>query len=471
MSSLSIDLLVSTVHPFQKTHFARADTIRTQDMNANPVQVSIVGAGPSGCYVADALGRKLPGTRIDIFDRLPTPFGLVRGGVAPDHQGTKNIARQFERTLGKDGVRFLGNIEIGRDLSYDELKAAYDVLVITIGALEDRRLGIPGEDLDGVYGSGRFVAWYNGIPDGRDLEPRLDGTSVAIIGNGNVALDIARLLAKTPNELATSDLCAHARAAFASAAIEDIWLIGRRGPSEASFTTAELAEIGELSRVAMRVDAAQLPAAKAGESGGSQETPAEKNLELLRAYAARGEQADRPLRLHFVFNAAPAAIRGVDRAQELVLRSTCFDHGQTILGDDSFTIPADTVISAIGYRGTPFPGLPFDSARGIIAHAGGRVEPGVYAAGWCKRGPQGVIPTNRADSLAVAEMILNDLNTRDAGGKPGGALTDTLLAGRGAQPVDFAGWQRINAAEIAAGQGRPREKLTTLAALLMAAGA
>ena len=162
-----------------------------------PLHIAIVGAGPSGCYVADALGRKLPGARIDVFDRLPTPFGLVRGGVAPDHQGTKNIARQFERILGKEGVRFLGNIAIGRDLAYAELKEAYDVLVIATGALQDRRLGIPGEDLDAVYGSGRFVAWYNGIPDGRDLDPRLDGKSLAIVGNGNVALDIARLLAKT----------------------------------------------------------------------------------------------------------------------------------------------------------------------------------------------------------------------------------------------------------------------------------
>ena len=214
-------------------------------MSSKPLHIGIVGAGPSGCYLADALGRKLPGAGIDIFDRLPTPFGLVRGGVAPDHQGTKNIARQFERTLGKDGVRFLGNIAVGRDISYEELKAACDVLVIAIGALEDRRLGIPGEQLDAVYGSGQFVAWYNGIPDGRELNPKLDGKSLAIIGNGNVALDIARLLAKTPDELANSDLCAHARAAFEASRIEDIWLIGRRGPLDASFTTAELAEFGE----------------------------------------------------------------------------------------------------------------------------------------------------------------------------------------------------------------------------------
>ena len=438
-------------------------------MNQNPLQIGIVGAGPSGCYVADALGRKLAGARIDMFDRLPTPFGLVRGGIAPDHQGTKNITRQFERTLGKDGVRFLGHVEIGRDLSYDELKAAYDVLVITIGALEDRRLGIPGEELDAVYGSGRFVAWYNGIPDGRDLDPRLDGKSVAIIGNGNVALDIARLLAKTPEELATSDLCAHARAAFESAAIEDVWLIGRRGPLDASFTTVELAELGELSHVATLVDPAQLPAARADETDDEPRTVAEKNLDVLHGYAARGQQSERPLRLHFVFNATPVAIRGEGRARDLVLKRTGVETDWTIPADETFTIPADTVMSAIGYRSTPFPGLPFDPLRGTVAHAQGRVEPGVYAAGWCKRGPQGVIPANRADSLAVADVILADLAATHAIGKPGGEMIDALLAQRGVRPVDFAGWQKINAAEMAAGNGRPREKLTRVDALLAAA--
>lgn len=438
-------------------------------MNQNPLHIGIVGAGPSGCYLADALGRKLPGARIDIFDRLPTPFGLVRGGVAPDHQGTKNIARQFERTLSKEGVRFLGNIAVGQNVSYLELKTAYDVLVIATGAMEDRRLGIPGEDLEGVYGSGRFVSWYNGIPDGRDLNPRLDGKSLAIIGNGNVALDIARLLGKTPVELATSDLCSHARAAFESASVTDIWLIGRRGPLEASFTTAELAEFGELSRVATRVAAEQLPEALPADLDEEQRKLAEKNLAVLRNYAAQGEQSDRPVRIHFLFHAAPVAIRGESRVRELVLEQTCDGQGGALARGERFSIAADTVISAIGYRSTPFPGLPFDAARGTVAHNQGRVENGVYTAGWCKRGPQGVVPANRADALAVAELILADLSGAETRGKPGGALIDSLLATRGVRPVDFAGWQKINAAEVAAGQGRPREKLTRIEELLAAA--
>lgn len=437
----------------------------------NPLHICIIGAGPSGCYLADALGRKLPGARIDLLDRLPTPFGLVRGGVAPDHQGTKNIVRQFERTLGKEGVRFLGNVAVGRDVSYDELKAAYDVLVVTIGALEDRRLGIPGEQLDAVYGSGQFVAWYNGIPDGRDLAPILDGKSVAIIGNGNVALDIARLLAKTPDELATSDLCAHARATFAAAAIEDIWLIGRRGPLEASFTTSELAEFGELARVATLVDPVQLPQAMTEGMSEEQQTIAGKNLDVLRSYAARGDQRERPLRIHFMFNATPVEIRGDGRARELLLKKSRVEYDHAVSADETFRISADTVISAIGYRSTPFPGLPFDAERGIVANELGRVETGVYTAGWCKRGPQGVIPANRADSLAVAEVILADLAAGQAGGKPGGALIDALLAERGVRTVDFGGWQKINAFEVAAGQGRPREKLTRIEDMLATARA
>jgi ferredoxin--NADP+ reductase len=320
-----------------------------------------------------------------------------------------------------------------------------------------------------VYGSGQFVAWYNGIPDGRELNPKLDGRSLAIIGNGNVALDIARLLAKTSDELASSDLCAHARAAFEASRLEDIWLIGRRGPLGASFTTAELAEFGDLSRVATLVDPAQLPQAIPEGLGDEQRKLAEKNLEVLRAYAARGEQRERPLRLHFEFNAAPLAIKGEGRAGELLLQRTRIEHGRAVTGGESFSIPADTVISAIGYRSAPFPGLPFDVQRGVVANAQGRVEPGVYAAGWCKRGPQGVIPANRADSLAVAELILADLAMNEGPRKPGSALIDSLLAARGAEPVDFAGGQRINAAEVSAGHGRPREKLARLEDLLRTA--
>ncbi|TRZ67755.1 MAG: ferredoxin-NADP reductase [Rhodocyclaceae bacterium] len=433
------------------------------------IRVAVVGAGPAGIYVADALMRKLPQVQVDLIDQLPTPLGLLRGGVAPDHQATKSIARQFERVLGKEGVRFLGNVAIGRDASYAELKSIYDVVVITIGAMIDRRMDIPGEDLPGVYGSGAFVAWYNGLPAARDLDPLLDVGSVAIVGNGNVALDIARLLGKTEGELASSDLCGHARAKLADASLSDIWLIGRRGPLDAGFSPAELGEMGELSRVAIMVDGTQLPAQVPDSLPEERRRIVEKNLALLHGFAARSEP--RPIRLHFLFYAAPLAVLGEGRARRLILERTRVDNGRALMTGETFEISVDTVITAIGYRSRPFPGLPFDDRQGIVINQEGRVEPGVYAAGWCKRGPKGVIPANRTDSLAVAELIIQDVATGSGSGKPGGMELDRLLAQRDARVVDFAGWQKINAAEVARGaaQQRPREKFTRIEELLAAA--
>jgi ferredoxin--NADP+ reductase len=439
-------------------------------MSSAPLQIAIVGAGPSGCYLADALGRKLPTAQIDIFDRLPTPFGLVRGGVAPDHQGTKNIARQFERTLSKTGTRFWGNVDIGRDLSIDDLKAAYDIIAVTTGALEDRPLGIAGEGLAGVYGSGAFVGWYNGIPRFRDLAPHLDGKSLAVIGNGNVALDIVRLLAKTEAELANSDLCAHAREAFSAARITDLWLIGRRGPLEASFTSAELAELGQLARLGIAIDGAQLPTGVPPDFPDEQRKLAEKNLEILHGYAAQSS-GDKPITLHFLFNAAPVAAHGSPRIENLELERTRVEQGRAFLTGERFQIPVDMLVAAIGYRSEPIPGLPFDIQRSIFAHMQGKVAPGIYTAGWCKRGPQGVVPANRADALAVAELILTDIAEISVGNKPGSAALATKLSQRNSPVVDFSGWQNINAAEVAAGatSGRPREKFTRLDELFAAA--
>ena len=436
------------------------------------IHIAIVGTGPSGCYLADALSRKLPGARLDLFDRLPTPFGLVRGGVAPDHQGTKNISRQFERTLAKDTVRFLGNVDVGRDVTIDELKQAYDILVIATGALEDRALGVPGETLSGVYGSGAFVGWYNGIPDHRDLAPSLTGDSVAIIGNGNVALDIARLLAKTPEELATSDLCAHARDAFERANIRDIWLIGRRGPLEASFTSAELAEFGNLSRLHPAVYAGQLPDSVPLDLPEDQRKLADKNLEILRDFSHRPSPDSANIRLHFLFNAAPVAILGDSAVKEIEVEHTRLEQGKTLLTGQRRKIPAQTVIAAIGYRSRAIAGLPFDNERGIFSNDQGRIAPGVYTVGWCKRGPQGVVPANRADALAVAELIVADLGAPGTSTKPGGTRIDTLLLERHVRVVDFTAWQRINAAETAAGAttGRPREKFSRITELMAVAG-
>lgn len=425
--------------------------------------VAIIGSGPSGFYAADGLLRKKPDCRIDILDRLPTPYGLVRGGVAPDHQSTKAVQRVFERIARREGVRFLGHVEVGRDVSYDELKARYDAVVVAIGCPVDRRLGIPGDTLPGVYGSWSFVGWYNGHPGLRDLDLALPGKAAAVIGNGNVAIDCVRVLAKTPDEMAKSDLCAHAAAVLAGARLEDIYLIGRRGPVEASFTPVELAELGELARCVPLVDgaaferdiAAAPPEAVKGK---------EKILDILRRFTAN-KPGDKPLRLHFLFWSAPSAILGTGRVEALRLERRRPAEGRVAAAGEICDLPVETVISAIGYRGQPFAGLPMDEARGIVRNVEGRVEPGVYAVGWSKRGPSGTIPTNRADSMAVAELILADLGGEP--GKEGPAALDRLLAGRGVRPVRFADWLRIGEAEIKrAGEGRPREKFTRIEEML-----
>jgi ferredoxin--NADP+ reductase len=436
------------------------------------VQIAIVGTGPAGFYVADALARKLPDARFALIDRLPTPFGLVRGGVAPDHQGTKNISRQFERTLMRDNVRLFGNVEVGRDIGYEELKAAFDVVVLCTGALADRRLDVPGEWLPGVYGSGAFVSWYNGIPDQRELDPLLDGAPVAVIGNGNVAIDIVRLLCKSPAELTGSDICAHAQARLLAARPTDVWLIGRRGPLEASFTAPELEELGALAEAAPRVDPVQLPAQVPAAWPEERRRNAESNLDILRRFAS-GAKSAKPVRLHLLFDAAPSAIMGDGRVAGMRIERTRQEGGRTLPTGAHFDIAVGTVITAIGYRSAPPTGVPFDEARGVVRNQEGRVEPGVYCAGWCRRGPQGVIPANRSDSLGVAELILADLGRMDASAeKPGVAQLDRLCAERGIVVVDRTGWQRINATEAArAPAGKPREKLTRIEDLLAAARA
>jgi ferredoxin--NADP+ reductase len=376
-------------------------------------RVAIVGAGPSGFYAADGLLRSRPDLRIDLIDRLPTPFGLVRAGVAPDHQGTKAIVRQFERLLAQPGVRFVGNVEIGRDLSWEALQAGYDAVIVATGMVVDRRLGVPGEDLPFVWGSWKFVAWLNGHPDFRQGPDLSSVRKVAVIGNGNVALDVARVLAKSADEMARSDIVPEAAAAIAAAPLTDIYVIGRRGPEQASFTGNELAEMGRLSRAVAVADPAALAVAAPASDPTPERLRKTRNLEILKGFAAN-VPGSKPVTVHFVFNRPTVAI----------------DPGEF-----------DLVVTCIGYDGVGFP-------RGE----------GLFPVGWAKRGPSGTIPTNRADSHAVAQQVIAWLNERDPGSGP-----DPLPPS-----VDAAGWQRIDSAEVAAGAavGRPRVKLTDWKALL-----
>ena len=376
-------------------------------------RVAIVGAGPSGFYAADGLLRERPDLRIDLIDRLPTPFGLVRAGVAPDHQGTKAVIRQFERLLAQPDVRFAGNVEIGRDVSWEELQADYDVVIVATGMVIDRKLGVPGEELPHVWGSWRFVAWLNGHPDFRQGPDLSKVKRVAVIGNGNVALDVARVLAKSADEMAKSDIVPEAGAVIAAAPLTDITMIGRRGPEQASFTNNELAEMGRLARAVPLVD----PAALEVEAPKGDPTPERlrkaKNLEILKGFS-NNKPGSKPIALHFVFNTPIKAIK-----------------------PDEY----DLVITCIGYTGEPYP-----------------TGEGVFAVGWARRGPSGTIPTNRGESHAVARQVLAWLKDRD------------LKSGPDPMPiaVDVAGWHRIDKAEIAAGAkaGRPRVKLTEWKALL-----
>lgn len=436
------------------------------------INIAIVGSGPSGCYIADMLSKKVADAQVDIYDRLPTPYGLVRAGVAPDHQGTKNIVRQFERTLTRDNVRLVGNVNIGSELSYDELKANYDVVALTIGALQDRTLGIQGEDLKGVYGSGEFVAWYNGHPDQADLNPDLSGNAVAIIGNGNVALDISRILAKTAAEMNSSDITAESQQAIDAAPVQDIYLIGRRGPVEASFTNAELSEFGELERCVALVDPAQLPDTLPEDLDPKAAKAIEKNLDTLRSYAANSSDA-RPVRLHLMFCASPLEILGDNgKVCGLKLEKNQMVDGRPQATGETFQLDVQTVIPAIGYRSEAIEGMPFDAQRGIVKNEEGVVEAGVYTAGWCKRGPQGVIPANRADAMGVAKQIIADLEANaPAGDKRGFAVAGELLSQRGARVVSFDDWLQINEAEVErASDGKPREKFNRIDEMLTLLG-
>ncbi len=421
-----------------------------------PVSVAIIGAGPGGFYAAEALAKSGLDCLIDIVEELPTPYGLIRFGVAPDHESTKRVSRAFERTALGERVGYYGNVMVGRDLSLEELRGLYDAVVVAVGAPLDRPLGIPGDDKKGVLGSAAFVGWYNGHPDFRDLDPDLNVEQVAVIGNGNVALDVARILVKTPAEMAASDLPDYAAAAIHGAPITDVHIFGRRGPVEAKWTNVELREIDKLADALPVLDPAQLPAAVEGAMSDRDRRLREKNLATIRGFR-EVEPAGKGKRLHFTFFANPLEVLGGARVEGLRLEKTRLEAGRAVGTGETFEVPCGLLVSAVGYRTALLAGLPFDEARGIVANQQGRVAEGLYAVGWAKRGPSGVIGSNKPDGALVARQIVEDFTE---GRKPGRAAFEGLLAERGVESVSFAGWKRIEAAEIAAAApGAPRRKL------------
>jgi len=452
------------------------------------LQVAVIGSGPAGLYTAEALIKQSAAAdppvsvRVDVIDRLVTPYGLVRYGVAPDHPSIKSIAEYLRTVLEHPDVRFLGGVHLGEDVTREDLLASYDAVVYATGAMRDRRMGIPGEDLPGSYAATDFVNWYCGHPD-MDMDTfALDAESVAVIGVGNVAVDVARILARDPAELRPTDVPQPVLETLMASKVRDVHVIGRRGPAQAKFTTKELRELGELSGVDIIVDPAEIDSVEADPAGLSglaaeADRRVRGNLTVIRGWA------DRPLagdvrRLTVRFWLRPSAIEGTERVSGLTVERTRLDETGVLTGTGELeTVPVQMVLRSVGYQSVPLPGVPFDPGTATVPNSEGRVIgpdgaplPGEYVAGWLKRGPTGVIGTNKSDAAGSVRSLLADLAAGGPGeprdtGRPG--LAD-LLAARGVAPVSYADWLRVERAEAElAGQlGRgARVKLASREAL------
>jgi ferredoxin--NADP+ reductase len=415
---------------------------------------AVVGSGPAGFYTAEALEKAYGDrARIDILDRYPVPYGLIRFGVAPDHQSLKAVSKRYDKVAESAGVDFIGNVMIGRDVSVAELLDLYDAVILATGAPHDRKLGIPGEELPGVVGSAEFVGWYNGHPDFADLDPPLHGTHAAVIGNGNVALDCARILSKTRHEFEGSDIVGHALEALDKSAIRTVTILGRRGPHQIAMTPKELGELGHLEAALPVVDPADFPPVQADEP---LEPGLRKSVTLLRGFADLRQ--DKPKRMVFDFFAKPVAIEGDGRAERIVVERTTLDESGGARGTgDTYQIPASLVITAIGYSTSPIPDVPYGGGR--FVNESGRIADRLYAVGWARRGPSGTIGTNRPDGYEVADQILAAMPADQSSDRSGAEGLKRLLGERGVMPTDYDDWRKIEETETAnARPGSPREK-------------
>jgi ferredoxin--NADP+ reductase len=417
---------------------------------------AIVGSGPAGFYTAEALEKAYgEDARIDILDRYPVPYGLIRFGVAPDHQSLKAVSKRYDKVAESAGVDFIGNVCVGRDVSVAELLELYDAVILAIGAPHDRKLGIPGEDLTGVIGSAEFVGWYNGHPDFADLDPPLNGTHGAVVGNGNVALDCARILSKTRHEFEGSDIVGHALEALDASAIQTVTLLGRRGPHQIAMTPKELGELGHLEAAVPVVDPADFPPVEADEP---LEPGLRKSVTLLRGFADLPQ--GKPKRIVFDFFAKPIAIEGDGRAERIVVERTELDEKGSARGTgETYTVPASLVITAIGYSTPPIEGVAYDQRGARFLNENGRIADRLYAVGWARRGPTGTIGTNRPDGYEVADRIAAEMPSGSAGERSGADGLKRLLESRGVMATDYDDWRKIEETEVAnARPGSPREK-------------
>jgi ferredoxin--NADP+ reductase len=456
-----------------------------------PLRVAIIGAGPTGFYAADHLLRA-PSlvVEVDVFDRLPTPFGLVRGGVAPDHQKIKSVTAAFDKVAAHPRFRFFGNVELGKHLAVDDLRRHYHQIVYCTGAQTDRRMGIPGEDLRGSHPATEFVAWYNGHPDYRDLTFDLSVERAAVVGVGNVAIDVARILCRTPEELVQTDIADHALEALRASRIREVYLLGRRGPAQAAFTNPEIKELGELADADITVPSAEaaLDDASRAALAKTPDRGTMKKVEIIQSYADRPRTGkSRMLVLRFLVS--PVELIGDDAGQvsamKLVrntLTATPTGTLQAKATGETETLPVGLVFRSVGYRGVPLPGVPFNDSWGVILNEKGRVldpatkQPlvGEYTAGWIKRGPSGVIGTNKPDAGETVQAMLEDV----AAGRvlqptePGSAASERLVNERQPQSFSYADWLKVSEIEVARGRaaGRPRVKFTRVDEMLAAAG-
>ncbi len=461
--------------------------------DANPIRIAVIGSGPAGFYAAGHLLKDGDaGFEVDMLERLPTPWGLVRSGVAPDHPKIKSVTRVYEKTAAHPRFRYYGNVTFGLHVSREDLLRHYHAIVYATGSPSDRPLGIPGEELPGSHAATEFVGWYNGHPDHTDLEvDLLSAERAVVIGNGNVAIDVARMLVLTPEELAPTDTADHALEVLAASQVREVVVVGRRGPAQAAFTNPELLELGELTDADVIVDEEELERGLAvHDEAAEQDATARRNVEILREYASR-KPSGKSKRVVLRFLASPVELvpdeRGHVGAVELV-RNDLLDEGGRLRAQatgDRETLPAGLVFRAIGYRGIPLPRVPFDDRTGVIPNEAGRVKDpesgsalaGEYVVGWIKRGPSGVIGTNKKDAQETVDAMVADLASANGAARtpeqPDPGAIEALLRERQPELVSYAGWEAIDRHEKALGEtaGRPRVKVTTIEEMLRIAAA
>ena len=415
---------------------------------------AVVGSGPAGFYTAEALEKAYgDNARVDILDRYPVPYGLIRFGVAPDHQSLKAVSKRYDKVAESAGVDFIGNVTVGSDVTVPELLELYDAVILATGAPHDRKLGIDGEDLAGVVGSAQFVGWYNGHPEFADLDPFLGGGDAVVVGNGNVALDCARILSKTRHEFEGSDIVGHALGALESSSIKTVTILGRRGPHQIAMTPKELGELGHLEAAVPVVDLADFPPL---EADAALEPGLRKSVSLLRGFADLPK--DKAKRMVFDFFAKPLRLEGDGKVERLIVERTELDEKGAARGTgETYDVPASLVITAIGYSTSPIPGVPFEGGK--FVNENGRISDGLYAVGWARRGPSGTIGTNRPDGYEVADQIAAAMPAGNSEERPGAKGLKQLLGGRGVMPTDYDDWRKIEETEVSrARAGSPREK-------------